>query len=135
MTGAMTLASIGFLYGAPIPNLAVMVSTGSATVRHYTAAGTLVQTLTGGAGFMTGSVFDTSGNFYVTDFSGNVVKKYDNNAVFLNTQRQALLRNRLSSTRRASSSSVRSEGGFAVFRRPERFSRRISPARGWTGLT
>jgi len=84
MTGAMTLASIGFLYGAPIPNLAVMVSTGSATVRHYTATGTLVQTLTGGAGFMTGSVFDTAGNFYVTDFSGNVVKKYDNNAVFLN---------------------------------------------------
>lgn len=80
--GLITLATIALVQGAAIPNNAVMVSTGSATVRHYTPAGVLVQTLIGGAGFMTGSVFDSTGNFYVTDFSGGVVKKYNNDAVF-----------------------------------------------------
>jgi hypothetical protein len=40
----------------------------------------LVRTLDNGLGstFTTGSVFDTSGNFYVTTFSSNVISKFDN---------------------------------------------------------
>lgn len=57
----------------------VFVSTGSGTVIEYTPTGTVVQTLTGGSSLMTGSAFDASGNFYVTNFSANTVRKYDSN--------------------------------------------------------
>jgi hypothetical protein len=56
----------------------VFVSTGVGTVQEYTPTGTLVQTLSGGSSFMTGSAFDASGNFYVTNFGANQVLKYDN---------------------------------------------------------
>ena len=71
------------LSAAPIPNGAVMVSRENGTVRHYTPAGALVQTLTGGSSYMTGSTFDAAGNFFVTNFGANLVKKYDNNGVFV----------------------------------------------------
>ena len=71
------------LSAAPIPNGAVMVSLDNGTVRHYTPAGVLVQTLSGGSSYMTGSIFDAAGNFFVTNFGANVVKKYDNNGVFV----------------------------------------------------
>lgn len=55
----------------------VMASTGSGTVQHYDAAGTLLETLnTGVGGFTTGSAFDGAGNFYVTDFSANAVTRF-----------------------------------------------------------
>lgn len=57
----------------------VFVSTGEGTVIEYTPAGTAVKTLTGGSSFMTGSAFDASGNFYVTNFGANTVRKYDVN--------------------------------------------------------
>ena len=71
------------LSALPIPNGSVMASLGDGTVKHFTPAGVLVQTLTGGSSFMTGSTFDSTGNFFVTNFGANVVKKYDNNGVFV----------------------------------------------------
>lgn len=80
--GIMVVGAV-ILSAAPIPNGAVMVSHDNGTVKHFTPAGVLVQTLTGGSSFMTGSTFDAEGNFFVTNFGANVVKKYDNNGVFV----------------------------------------------------
>jgi len=57
----------------------VMASTGGGTVRDYTADLTVLQhTLnTTLGGLTTGSAFDSSGNFYVTNFGGNTVTKFD----------------------------------------------------------
>ncbi len=55
----------------------VFVSTGVGTVIEYTPTGAAVNTLTGGSSYMTGSAFDSSGNFYVTNFGANTVRKYD----------------------------------------------------------
>lgn len=63
----------------------VFVSGANGTVSEYTPTGTLVQTLTGGSSFMTGSAFDAAGNFYVTNFGANQVLKYDNNGVLQGT--------------------------------------------------
>ena len=54
----------------------VFASVGSSTVDVFTPTGTLVCTLndTTGATFTTGSAFDAAGNFYVTNFSGSVLK-------------------------------------------------------------
>jgi trimeric autotransporter adhesin len=59
----------------------VFVSDGAGNVNEYTPTGALVQTLTGGTSYMTGSAFDSAGNFYVTNFGGNAVLKYDNSGV------------------------------------------------------
>ena len=58
----------------------VMASTGGGTVRDYTPDLTTLQhTLnTTLGGLTTGSAFDGSGNFYVTNFSVNSVTKFDN---------------------------------------------------------
>jgi len=64
---------------APYTKGNVFVSTGAGTVIEYTPTGTLVQTLTGGSSFMTGSAFDAAGNFYVTNFGANTVRRYDSN--------------------------------------------------------
>jgi PEP-CTERM motif len=58
----------------------VMASTGGGTVRDYTPdLATLQHTLnTGLGGLTTGSAFDGSANFYVTNFSVNSVTKFDN---------------------------------------------------------
>jgi WD40 repeat protein len=82
VAGIMVVGA-AILSAAPIPNGAVMVSLDNGTVKHFTPAGALVQTLTGGSSYMTGSIFDAAGNFFVTNFAGNVVKKYDNNGVFV----------------------------------------------------
>lgn len=64
-----------------IPNGNVMVSQGAGSkVYEFTLAGALVQILdtTKGAGpITTGSAFDSSGNFYVTDFDNNDVSEFD----------------------------------------------------------
>jgi len=74
---ALGIAMAGPAYALPFTIGNVFVSTGVGTVLEYTPTGTLVQTLTGGSGFMTGSAFDTAGNFYVTGFSNNNVRQYD----------------------------------------------------------
>lgn len=63
----------------------VFVSLRNGTVREYTPTGTLVQTLnTGRTGELTGSAFDSSGNFYVTaGFAGGGMVKFDNNGTLL----------------------------------------------------
>jgi DNA-binding beta-propeller fold protein YncE len=69
-----------------IPSMALPYGTGNifvslrnGTVREYTPAGVLVQTLvTGRTGELTGSAFDSSGNFYVTaGFTGGDVLKFN----------------------------------------------------------
>lgn len=76
--GALALVAIAVpATAAPYTLGNIFVSTGSGTVQEYTPTGTLVQTLTGGTSFMTGSAFDAAGNFYVTNFGGNTVRKYD----------------------------------------------------------
>lgn len=86
MFGKLGRYSLGLVLGgmAAAPAFAaaytignVFVSTGQGTVREYTPTGTLVQTLTGGSSYMTGSAFDANGNFYVTNFGANTVRKYD----------------------------------------------------------
>lgn len=62
----------------------VFASTGDGRVQVYDDNGSLLTTLnTGQGGFTTGSVSDTSGNFYVTNFSVGSVSKFDNNGVSL----------------------------------------------------
>jgi uncharacterized repeat protein (TIGR01451 family) len=86
--GALLLSLIGVLAfdvphaGAqvPIPNGTVMVSVGNGQVQEWNPSPTpaLITTIsTGFTGFTTGSAFDSSGNFYVTDFSSSAVTKFD----------------------------------------------------------
>jgi hypothetical protein len=77
------------LQAIPFTQGDVFVSLRNGTVREYTPTGTLVQTLnTGYTGELTGSTFDSLGNFYVTTgFAnpGNDVRKFDNNGVLQGT--------------------------------------------------
>jgi hypothetical protein len=63
----------------------LLLSVGSGKVEEYTPSGTLVQTLTSDATSPenTGSIFDKNGNFYVTEFSGQQVSKFDANGTFV----------------------------------------------------
>lgn len=72
----MLVAGTQQAFAVPFTLGNVFVSTGVGTVREYTPTGTLVQTLTGGSSYMTGSAFDASGDFYVTNFAANTVRKY-----------------------------------------------------------
>jgi uncharacterized repeat protein (TIGR01451 family) len=57
----------------------VFASVSNGRVQEFTPTGTLVQTLTDGTGSTTtGSAFDSTNNFYVTDFDSGV-SKFDNN--------------------------------------------------------
>lgn len=55
----------------------VFVSTGVGTVIEYTPTGTAVQTLSVGTSFITGSTFDSGGNFYATRFSNGALQKFN----------------------------------------------------------
>jgi len=58
----------------------VFASVGNGTVQVYDDNGALLTTLnTGQGGYTTGSVSDTAGNFYVTNFSAGSISKFDNN--------------------------------------------------------
>lgn len=59
----------------------VFVSVGSGQVKEFTPTGTLVQTLntTTGSSEVTGSAFDSLGNFYVTGFQTSTLSKFNNN--------------------------------------------------------
>jgi hypothetical protein len=74
-------ASVPSALAGPIATGDIMVSLRNGTVREYTPTGTLVQTLiTGRSGELTGSAFDSSGNFYVTaGFTGGGIVKFDPN--------------------------------------------------------
>lgn len=62
----------------------IFASVGSGQVKVFSPSGTLKQTLsTGQGGFTTGSVFDSAGNFYVTNFSANTVSKFNNNGTLI----------------------------------------------------
>ena len=70
---------------APIAIGTVMVSTGSGKVTEFTQTGTMIKQLdtTTGSTFMTGSMFDSAGNFYVTDFSTLAVTKFDPSGILI----------------------------------------------------
>jgi hypothetical protein len=65
----------------------VFASVGSSTVNVYTPTGALVCTLNDGSGttFTTGSGFDASGNFYVTNFGTQNTSKFDNSGNLIAT--------------------------------------------------
>ncbi len=63
----------------------VFASIGGGLVNVYDQSGNFVQTLNNGlGGYTTGGTFDSTGNFYVTAFSANVVSKFDNNGNLVN---------------------------------------------------
>ena len=74
------------LAGVPFTIGDVFASVGNGHVNEYTPTGVFVQQLnTGnGAAFTTGSGFDSSGNFFVTDFGSNVVSKFNNSGTLIN---------------------------------------------------
>jgi hypothetical protein len=65
----------------------VFAAVGNGQVKEFTPNGTLVQILNDGSGstFTTGMAFDSSGNLYVTNFSGTTVSKFNNNGTLANT--------------------------------------------------
>ncbi len=84
------IAAAAILIGAPASAAAfqvgyVFASIGGGQVQVYDQSGNFIQTLdTGLGGYTTGGTFDSSGNFYVTAFSSNVVSKFDNNGNLVN---------------------------------------------------
>lgn len=66
-------------FAAVIANGTVMVGTGSGKVTEFTQSGTLLGQLdtTTDSTEETGSAFDSSGNFFVTDFEANQVTEFD----------------------------------------------------------
>lgn len=65
----------------------VFASVGSSTVNVYTPTGTLVCSLNDASGtqYTTGSAFDPTGNFYVTNFGSGTVSKFDNTGNLVNS--------------------------------------------------
>jgi hypothetical protein len=62
----------------------IMASVGGGLVKEFTPEGALVATYNTGTNSITaGSIFDSSGNFYVTDFNGNAVTEFDPNGQFV----------------------------------------------------
>ncbi len=63
----------------------VMVSVGNGQVQRYSANGKLVQTLDTltASAHTTGSVFDSTGNFYVTDFDAGMVTEFSNTGALI----------------------------------------------------
>lgn len=84
----LACAALGFSVSANAVPYAigdVFASVGNGQVMVFDQTGSLKQTLnTGLGGFTTGSTFDSSGNFYVTAFSSNVVSQFDSNGTLLN---------------------------------------------------
>jgi hypothetical protein len=66
--------------GSPYVKGDVFASVGNGTVDVFTASGGMVCSINDGSGatYTTGSGFDGSGNFYVTNFSSNTVSKLNN---------------------------------------------------------
>ncbi|WP_270889597.1 post-COAP-1 domain-containing protein [Pedococcus sp. 5OH_020] len=86
MSAAVSMVAVASPAGAaPYTKGDVFVSVGNGLVKEFTPSGTLVQTLdtTTGVPETTGSGFDAAGNFYVTDFSGNAVTKFDTNGTLV----------------------------------------------------
>jgi hypothetical protein len=55
----------------------IFASVNNGKIEHFSKTGTLLETLdTGQGGFTTGSAFDSSGNFYVTNISATSVSKF-----------------------------------------------------------
>ncbi len=64
----------------------VFASVNNGNVNWYRSNGTFVKTInTGQGGYTTGGNFDSSGNFYVTNFSASSVTKFDNIGNVVNT--------------------------------------------------
>lgn len=89
--GAMLLGMTGGAYAAACGTAYtlgdVFASVGSSTVNVYTPTGTTVCTLNDASGttYTTGSGFDSSGNFYVTNFDSNTVSKFNNSGTLVNS--------------------------------------------------
>jgi PEP-CTERM motif len=87
----LTLGSAGAAHATacstPYVTGDVFASVGNSTVDVFTPTGTLSCTLNDGSGtqFTTGSGFDSSGNFYVTNYSSATVSKFNNSGGLVNS--------------------------------------------------
>jgi hypothetical protein len=84
----IVLVCLVSLYGGPAALAApftsgdVFAAVGDGNVRHYSASGTLIETLSlGVTERTTGMAFDAAGNLYATGFDANVVKVFNNQGV------------------------------------------------------
>ena len=79
------LSMQGVVYALPYTKGDIFASVGNGLVKEFTPAGTLVQVLntTTGSSEVTGSAFDSSGNFYVTGFQTSTLSKFDNSGTLL----------------------------------------------------
>jgi hypothetical protein len=69
--------AVGVAQADPFQVGDIFASTGGGNIQHRNSAGVLLETLNGGAsGFTTGSAFDSAGNLYLTNFSGNSVTRF-----------------------------------------------------------
>jgi hypothetical protein len=73
------LSSVASANGVPLKTGDVLASVGNADVDNYSPSGTLLDTLdtASGSEYTTGGCFDSSGNFYVTDFSTGAISEFD----------------------------------------------------------
>ena len=78
LIGLLALA-VQFAAAATIATGTVMVSTGNGLVTEFDQSGNILGQLdtTTGSLYTTGSVFDSAGNFFVTDFAISQVTKFD----------------------------------------------------------
>ena len=82
----LTSSPIAAADGVPLVHGDVLASVGSGTVDNYSPTGTLNDTLdtTTGATYTTGGCFDSSGNFYVTDFGSDEISKFNSSGNLVN---------------------------------------------------
>lgn len=76
---------VGTAQALPFAQGQIFAGVGNGQVKVFNPDGTLVQTLNSGTGSaeMTGSAFDSAGNFYTTNFQSGHISKFDNNGNFL----------------------------------------------------
>jgi hypothetical protein len=70
-------------WATPFTKGDIFASIGNGKIKEFTPGGVLVQTLdsTTGSSEMTGSAFDSSGNFYATGFQTSTLSKFNNSGV------------------------------------------------------
>src|SRR5437867_591128 len=80
----LTLGLTTKVQAAPFNSGDIFAAVGDGNVRHYSAGGVLIETLSLGVTQLTsGMAFDASGNLYATGFYANVVKEFNNQGVLL----------------------------------------------------
>src|SRR5436309_15410712 len=82
---ACVLVAVAPAHALPVSQGDVFAAVGDGNVRHYSPAGTLLETLhlPGATQRTTGMAFDAAGNLLSTAFDQNFVAKFDNTGTFV----------------------------------------------------